>query len=102
MRSVIKRPETALIVAAVTAMKPKVLASGVAPAAPVTVIAPTTTTAAIALVRLISGEWSSGETRLISWKPRNAASMKTNNRSVVAEAGGMASVSFRCAGDLRQ
>ena len=43
---------------------------------PVIMIAPTTTTAAIALVNDMSGECSKGDTRLISWKPRSAASMK--------------------------
>ena len=66
MRSVIMNPLTMFTVAQNTAIKPSVLASGVAPASPVIVIAPTMTTAAIALVSDISGEWSSGETRLIN------------------------------------
>src|SRR6218665_263490 len=85
MRSVIRKPDTAFTVAAVTAMKPSVLLSVVAPASPVIAIAPTRTTAAIALVSDISGECSSGDTRLISWKPRKAASMNTNSRSVVED-----------------
>ena len=53
---------------------------------PVSRMAPTTATAAMALVSDISGECRSGETRRISWKPRKAASMKTNSRSVVEDA----------------
>jgi hypothetical protein len=55
-------------------MRESVLASR----SPVSRMAPTTVMAEIALVSDISGVCSSGDTPRMSWKPRNAASMKTH------------------------
>ncbi len=67
MRSVIRKPLTMLVIAAVTAMKPSTREQVVASSAPVIRMAPTTEMAEIALVSDISGVCSSGETlRMIS------------------------------------
>src|SRR5207244_732853 len=67
IRSVIRKPPTRLLVAATMA----ILRS------PTRMIAPITAMASSAFVSDISGVCSSGETRRITSKPMNAASMKT-------------------------
>ena len=76
MRSVMRNPPTTLLIAATIAMVPKTVASVLLPS-PARMIAPTTAMASSALVSDISGVWSRGETRRITSKPMNAASMKT-------------------------
>src|SRR5208283_2826251 len=76
MRSVMMNPPTALLVAATIAMVPSTVDSVVL-CSPAKMIAPTTAMASRALVRDIKGVCSSGETRRITSKPMNAASMKT-------------------------
>ena len=76
MRSVMRNPPTTLLVAATIAMVPRTVAS-VLLCSPARMIAPTTAIASRALVSDISGVCSSGETRRITSKPMNAASMKT-------------------------
>src|SRR5437870_3024071 len=77
MRSVMRKPLTMLVTAAVMAMKPSTLLNMVAPWALVTMIAPTTEMAEMALVMDISGVWSSGETLRMTSRPTKVASMKT-------------------------
>jgi hypothetical protein len=72
MRSVMRKPLTMLVTAAVMAMKPSTLLSVVAPCAPVIRIAPTTEIAEIALVSDISGVCSSGETLRMTSSPRRS------------------------------
>src|SRR5580698_8175678 len=79
MRSVMRKPLTILVTAAVIAMKPSTLLSVVAPSAPVIRMAPTTEMAEIALVSDISGVCSSGDTLRIISRPTKVASMNTNN-----------------------
>ena len=76
MRSVIRKPPTTLLMAATMAIVPKTVASVLLPS-PARMIAPTTAIASSALVSDISGVWSRGETRRITSKPMNAASMNT-------------------------
>ena len=76
MRSVMRKPPTTLLVAATIAIVPKTVAS-VLSCSPARMIAPTTAIASSALVSDISGVWSRGETRRITSKPMNAASMNT-------------------------
>src|ERR1035437_3645637 len=75
MRSVIRKPPTMLLVAAITAMNPKTAAS-VLLCSPTSTIAPTTAIASKALVSDINGVCSSGETRRITSNPMNPASTK--------------------------
>src|SRR5208283_4691139 len=81
MRSVMRNPPTILLVAATTAMKPKIAASWLL-CSPTSTIAPTTAIASRALVSDISGVWSSGETRRITSNPMNPASTKINKASM--------------------
>src|SRR5262249_32276976 len=79
IRSVMRNPPTMLLVAATIATVPKTFAS-IAPRAwysPARRMAPTTAMASSAFVSDISGVCSSGETRRITSKPMNAASMNT-------------------------
>jgi hypothetical protein len=76
MRSVMRNPLTRLVVDAVTAIKPRVRLNVLACAAPVIRIEPTTAMAEMAFVSDIRGVWSSGETRRITSRPRNVASMR--------------------------
>src|SRR5579859_4946308 len=76
MRSVIRKPPTMLEVAATIAMVPR-MAARLDLCSPARMMAPTTAMASRALVRDISGVCSSGETRRITSKPMNAASMNT-------------------------
>src|SRR5262252_9338531 len=77
MRSVIRKPLTILVTAAVIAMNPRILLTRVAPSAPVIRIAPTTEIAEIALVSDINGVCSKGDTLRITSSPTNVASMNT-------------------------
>src|SRR5215467_2126661 len=76
MRSVMKNPPTILLKEAATAIAPNAVVKGVV-CRPAMMIAATTTMASSALVSDIRGVCRSGETRLISSKPTNPASMKT-------------------------
>src|SRR6202795_1046857 len=76
IRSVIMKPPTMLLVAAMIAMVPRIFAKLLLPS-PARMIAPTTAMASNAFVRDISGVCSSGETRRITSKPINAASRNT-------------------------
>src|SRR5438067_5558609 len=77
MRSVIRKPLTMLVTAAVIAINPSTLLSVVASPEPVITIAPTTEMAEIALVSDISGVCSSGDTLRMISRPTKVASMKT-------------------------
>src|SRR2546427_3910737 len=76
IRSVIRNPPTRLPVAATMAMVPSTVES-VLLCSPTRRIAPTTAMASSALVSDINGVCRSGETRRITSKPMNPASMKT-------------------------
>src|ERR1019366_6704730 len=77
MRSVIRNPETILVVAAVMATKPSTLLMVVASSLLMIRIAPTTLMAEMALVSDISGVCSRGDTLRITSRPTKVASMKT-------------------------
>src|SRR6516164_4150064 len=72
MRSVIKKPPTTLLVAAITAKVARMVASRDF-CSPARTMAPTTAMASKALVSDISGVCSSGETRRITSKPMKPA-----------------------------
>ena len=80
MRSVIKNPPTILLVAATTAIVPRI-AAVFDLCSPAKTIAPTTAIASSALVNDISGVCNSGETCLITSNPINPASIKINKLS---------------------
>src|SRR4029077_6657783 len=71
MRSVMRKPLTMLVTAAVMAMKPSTLLNMVAPWALVTRMAPTTEMAEMALVMDMRGVCSRGETLRITSSPTN-------------------------------
>ena len=76
MRSVITKPPTTLLVAATIAMVPSTVEK-VLLCSPTRMMAPTTAMASSAFVSDIRGVCSSGETRRMTSKPMNAASMNT-------------------------
>src|SRR6266850_906329 len=76
MRSVITKPPTTLVVAAATAMNPRMVASSLR-LEPAITSEPTSEIAEIALVADINGVCRRGGTREMTWYPRNAASTKT-------------------------
>src|SRR5436190_7146860 len=84
MRSVIRKPPTILLVAATTAMNPKVAAS-VLLCSPTRIIAPTTAIASRAFVSDINGVCSRGETRRITSNPMKPASTKIKSASIKFE-----------------
>src|SRR4051794_33145380 len=80
MRSVIRKPLTMFVTAAVMAMKPSTLLSMSSSAARLTtMIAPTTEIAEMAFVRDIRGVCSSGDTLRITSSPTKVANMKTKS-----------------------
>src|SRR5205085_1754149 len=79
IRSVIRKPLTMFVTAAVMAMKPSTLLSVVASREPVITIAPTTEIAEIALVSDISGVCNRGDTLRITSNPTKVASMNTKS-----------------------
>src|SRR5450631_4203612 len=79
MRSVIRKPETMLVVAAVMATKPSTLLIVVASSLLMIRIAPTTEMAEMALVSDISGVCRRGETLRMTSRPTKVANMKTYN-----------------------
>ena len=76
--SVIRKPPTTLLVAAMMATTPSTVES-VLLCSPTIKIAPTTAIASRALVSDINGVCSNGETRRMTSNPMNPASMKINN-----------------------
>src|SRR5215471_5313607 len=80
MRSVMMKPPTMLLVAAMMAIAPRMVASSLL-RSPTRTIAPTTAIASRALVNDISGVWRSGETRRITSNPIKPASMNMNSPS---------------------
>lgn len=76
MRSVMRKPLTTLMVEAVTAMAPRAVERALR-CSPRMTSEPTKLMAEMALVRDMSGVWSSGETRRMTSKPRKVASTKT-------------------------
>ena len=81
MRSVIRKPLTMLVVDAKTAMAPSTVLSRDS-CSPASRMAPTTAIAEIALVSDISGVCSSRETRRMTSRPMNVASISTNKPSI--------------------
>src|SRR5690348_14795888 len=81
MRSVMTKPPTMLLNEAATAINPRIVESRVS-CRPAMMMAATTTMASNAFVRDINGVCNSGETRLISSNPRNAARMNTNRLEI--------------------
>src|SRR5688500_16051649 len=83
MRSVIRKPPTTLMVAAVTAMKPSQVATSPR-SEPASTSEPTSEIPEMALVADISGVCSSGGTRVITKYPTNPARMNTNSRVMMS------------------
>src|SRR5581483_1611771 len=83
IRSVIRNPPTTLLVAAMTAIVPRIV-DNLLLCSPTMTNAPTTAIASRALVRDISGVWSNGETRRMTSKPINPASMKMNSKLITS------------------
>src|SRR5262249_46580119 len=78
IRSVIKKPLMILVIEAKSAIAPMMRIGIGWPSPPTTMIEPTTAIAEIALVSDMSGVCSSRDTRRITPRPMNVASMKTN------------------------
>src|SRR4029453_2178350 len=78
IRSVIRKPETMLVIDAATGRVPRIVVRSDA-RSPAMSSDPTTAMAEIALVSDISGVCRRRETFWITWNPTNVASMNTNN-----------------------
>ena len=76
MRSVMRKPPTTLMVAAVTATKPSQVATRFW-SEPAATSEPTSEMALMAFVALMSGVWSSAGTFVMIWKPTKPARTKT-------------------------